>query len=82
MSELNRIIVALSDNNQHLKLMCNAGADVSDIYEMYKEFTGNLIVQMPSDEFYVMNNDGDITFIGNLKLLSNFCNKFTYRLAE
>jgi hypothetical protein len=76
---LNRIIVALSENDEHLKWMCYAGEDKSDIYEMYKGFTGNLVSQLPTDEYYVMNNDGDITFIGNLKMLVNYVNKFTYR---
>ena len=77
---INRIIVALSDNDEHLKLMCCAGEDKSDIYKMYKEFTGNLVSQLPTDEYYVMNNDGDITFIGNLKSLSNYIDKYTYRM--
>lgn len=75
---LNRIIVALSENDEHLKLMCYAGEDKSDIYKMYKEFTGNLVSQLTTDEYYVMNNNGDIAFIGNLKMLSNYVNKFTY----
>lgn len=75
---LSRVIIALSENNEHLKLMCYAGEDRSDIYNMHREFTGNLVAQLPSDEYYVMNSDGDITFIGNLKLLSNYVNKFTH----
>ena len=76
---INRIIIALSENGDHLKLMCHAGEDKSDIYKMHREFTGNLVSQLPIDEYYVMNSDGDISFIGNLKLLSNYVNKFTYR---
>lgn len=74
---INRIIVALSENDEHLKLMCYAGEDKSDIYEMHRQFTGDLVSQLPTDEYYVINNDGDITFIGNLKLLWNYVKKFT-----
>jgi len=78
---INRIIVVLSENDEHLKLMCYAGEDKSDIYKMHRQFTGNLVSQLPTDEYYVMNNDGNITFIGNLKLLSNYVNKFTYKMS-
>lgn len=79
---INRIIITLSENNEHLKLISHAGEDKSDIYKMHREFTGNLVCQLPSDEYYVMNNDGDITFIGNLKLLSNYVNKYTYKTKK
>tara|TARA_R110000868_G_scaffold162439_1_gene393677 strand:+ start:23096 stop:23341 length:246 start_codon:yes stop_codon:yes gene_type:complete len=74
----NRIIIALSSAELNLKLMCNTGDDKSDIYKMHREFTGNLTSMLPTDEYYVMNNDGDIEFIGNLACLGNFCNKLTY----
>ena len=72
---INRIITALSENNEHLKLMCYAGEYRGDIYKMHRDFTGDPVQQLPSDEYYVMNNYGDITFIGNLKLLSYYANK-------
>ena len=75
MSELNKIIIALSDKDLNLGLLCNAGDSVSDIYKLHKEFTGNLSMGLPYDEYYLMNNDGDIVFIGDLKSLSHFCNK-------
>lgn len=82
MTNINRIIVALSDNDLHLKLMCNAGEDKADIYKLYTQFTGNLIVPTPLDEYYVMDSNGEIVFIGNLKLLSNFVNRFTYNMNK
>ena len=80
MTNYNRIIIALLDADLNLKLLCNAGDDLSDIYKMHKEYSKSLVMQLPSDEFYIMNNDADIVFIGNLALLSNFCNKLTYKL--
>lgn len=47
----------------------------SDIYRNYKEYTGNIISPMPSDEYYVMNQDGDVGFIGNYLLLGHFIRK-------
>ena len=78
MPNINRIIITLSNAGLNLKLMCNAGGDKCDIYKMHREFTGNLVSMLPTDEYYVMNNDGDIEFIGNINCLSNFCNKLTY----
>ncbi len=80
MTNINRIIISLSSADLSLKLMCNAGADKCDIYKMHKEFTGNLVSMLPTDEFYAMNNNGDIEFIGNLSCLANFCNKITYNM--
>ena len=78
---LNRIIISLSKADLNLKLLCNAGSDLSDIYRMHKDYSKNMIMQSPCDEFYVMNNDADIVFIGNLVRLNNFCNKLTYKTS-
>jgi hypothetical protein len=80
--DLNRIIIALSEADLTLKLLCNAGNDKSDIYKMHKDYSKSLVMQLPSDEFYIMNNDADIVFIGNLALLGNFCNKLTYKMDK
>ena len=81
MINLNRIIIALSKAGLNLKLLCNAGDDKSDIYKMHKKYSKSLVMAMPCDEFYVMNNDADIVFIGNLVRLNNFCNKLTYKTS-
>lgn len=80
--DLNRIIIALSKADLNLKLLCNAGDDKSDIYKMHKQYSKSLVAGMPCDEFYVMNNNADIVFIGSLIRLSNFCNKLTYKMDK
>jgi len=76
---MKRIVTALSDNNEHLKLLRQAGNDISGIYRSYKEFTGSLSSALPCDKYYVLNENGDVTFIGSEGSLSNYVNKFTYR---
>ena len=82
MVDLNRIIIALSEAGLNLKLLCNAGDDLSDIYKMHKEYSKSLVMQLPCDEYYVMDNNGDIVFIGSVVLLGSFCNKLTYKMVK
>jgi hypothetical protein len=80
--DLNMIVIALSEAGLSLKLLCYAGNDKSDIYKMYKQYSKSLVMGMPCDEFYVMNNDADIVFIGSLVRLGNFCNKLNCKVVK
>ena len=76
MPNINKILIALSRYNLTLKLMCYAGDIRSDIYLMHKEYSGGLVSMLPCDEFYIMDDNADIVFIGNLTTLNNFINKY------
>jgi hypothetical protein len=68
------IIQQLSNHNLDLHLMANAGNMKNDVYLLYREFTGNIMMQCPRNDMYLMNENGDIPFIGNIVTLNNFIN--------
>lgn len=48
--------------------------DANCIIRNYKDHTGNVHAQTHLDVYFLMNQDGDIPFIGNYLLLNAFCN--------
>ena len=51
--------------------------DASCIILNYKEHTGNIHSHTNLDVYFLMNQDGDIPFIGNYSMLNSFCNTNT-----
>ena len=49
--------------------------DASCIIKNYKEHTGNIHVSTHLDVYFLMDQNGDIPFIGNYLMLNKFCNK-------
>lgn len=69
------ILEGLRDLALDLHLMANAGDMKNDIYTLHMQFTKNIVMQDPRDDCYLMDDQGEIVFIGNQTTLINFIRK-------
>lgn len=75
--DIDKLISVLSEHDLEVHLLSSSDAYRSEIYANYRMFTENEVcsVTLPTDKWYVMNNNGDIIFIGNDATLNNYLYK-------
>ena len=73
--EFKRIINRLEEMDLTVHEFAKDKDFASDIYRNYKAHTGNIHTQTALDVYYLMDQNGDIPFIGNYLILRSFTNK-------